>query len=159
MEAHWQFFLDNESTIRRYAKRIAYGKQDVIDELCSEAALRIGRIVETYDSSYGVTLKQYAMRSVYLYMWKHYKSLCKNVCVEFQEQDVPQFVDHDAREWVNTILSKLDDYDANLLTCYYIYGFTHKEIADKLGVSKGTARNHCITALERAKELSASCRS
>ena len=57
-----------------------------------------------------------------------------------------------ARDEVDSILSKVDEYDRTVLVMHYMVGMTFRDMGEAMGVSKSTARYSVERALRRCRE-------
>lgn len=150
----WTWLLENEEVVRRTI-RWRVGK-DHEDESFQRIALRIHNIMNTYDPRKGASLKTHMLRNISWYAWKHSCSPYghwKEKDWEVLPDDVLGPPPAESKLELVEILEQLEDYDRTLLILYHMYDFTFQEIADKLGIVKGTARNHYLRAMKRAQEL------
>jgi len=146
MEAHWEFYLQYENMIRYFARRIGPTQ---VDELMSEAALRLPRIFELYD---GIRpLKTYVISQLKWYFYKYVTRSSHRPTVDLPE-DIGYCEKSDSSLEVQLLLKGIPNEDAKLLILRHCYELTYDEIADVLGFgSYGTARRACMAALERTK--------
>jgi len=148
-----QFLAIHYSELCAMAHKRAMGRLHVEEMLLDEALDRVPRAIELYDSSFGTTLQQYVFDSVRRYMIKKLMQLKHVHCNEEHIAAGASTAFHfnlDDEEEVQHILKDLHPYHAWLLRTYH-QGFNFTEIAESLGVSKGTIRNHYYAALEQAR--------
>ena len=153
----WKYVLNNETQLRRLVRQCCRGQYHLCEDIwCDVVIARTPRLVEvTYDGS--VPLEAYVIRSLrwYIFKWlngKGTKALCEDIDMIDESQEPMYTVDHDVSDEVQYLLRGLDEYDRSILIMHLIAGHNLTEIGDILGVSKGTARNHYLRALERARE-------
>lgn len=94
--------------------------------------------------------------------WYAYKFVCaecrrntlsQQTDKKLREYKYKQIFNLDARDEVSNILGGLSDYHQILLYMRYVMEMTQEQIADELGISKSSARNHCLDALNEAREI------
>lgn len=162
----WEFIRLHEKELKGLVKRSCRGRFDLCDDIwCDVIVARTEQCMSTWDEALGSSLKQHVFRAL---KWYVFKWLNKQLHLRYVEGQLAArhsplydetacsftpFVDFERSDEVQYILSQLDEYDRSLLELYHLGGLTFEAIGDILNVSKGTARNHYILALEKARDI------
>lgn len=157
---HWDFVEKNLDDIYKLAKRCCRRRYDLVDDMVSDMiADRLPSIFENWDPTLGVPVEKKVWIDLRWYMYKWMNRRMRLEVVPFEqlefEDSVPdtRVEKHCLKDEVEVILSKLNPYDAGLLTMHHLGGMTFAEMGDALDISKGTAHKHYLKALSLAQEL------
>lgn len=159
MDEHWKFILDNEKELRNLCRIMCSHRYDLQDEAFSQVCFRMPQIFSTFDVRIGASIKTHAFKNARWYLWKwlrgpHVRRPKQEAEWESLPDEVPEeIIDLDLPMEVQQIMDRLSEYDRTLLLLYHVHSYTFQEIADYLDVVKGTARNHYLAALKRAREI------
>ena len=146
MEAHWEFYLEHEENIRRLARRMG---AEQVEELMSEAALRLPRIFECYD---GVrSLEGHVHCSLKWYFYKYVTKRGQRP-MDRLAHEPPHRTNLEKPLEVQMILSRLSAEHRQLLELHLMHGCTFEEVAAVMGYNnRGAARKAYMEALVAAK--------
>ena len=152
-DAAWEWLLTYEPGIRALARRAARRDQELADELWDLAVDRVPDLVDSWDEAYGVTVWGY----VYSYLWRWFsKRKARKAKLDWRRDtsnldEAPSTraeTDQEMVDEVLCLLAAVGEEHGLLLLAKYWKGMTLQDIADELGVSKGTA----VARFERARE-------
>lgn len=164
--AAWEFLVTYQPAIINICRKRCRGRPELIDELLSEAAVRVPIIHDMWDDTVGVKLTTYVFTSLQWYLWKHMNK-CKKIelpqCSDEEKDELAQVkcrlsdtqigYDLEVKDQVQLVLGQLDEYDRWILDAYYMCGWTFEEVGDALGITKITASKHVARAMRRAREI------
>lgn len=130
----------------KIVRKWTYNEND-FDEMLADIMWRMPRIIENWDPCKG-DMMAYIFGIVNRYCHKFsLKSRNERGRHEY-------LIDVEVRNPITEfVLDELSETDAYFLKNYYIEGFTYKEIAEALDVSRSSVRNSVAEALENAREL------
>lgn len=163
-EVGLKWLAANWERVAYLARKACRGRYDLIADLIGEAVDRVTGIASNYEPALG-SQDAHMITNLRWYMFKwmnaNAKRLSRHSPLGDSEEWLPgvehQLPDLDGKDLVQEVLAGLSELDRTLLLLYHAHGMTHEEIGRRLGVSKGTARLHCIRALEAAQALAAEC--
>lgn len=148
----WDVFTEHERKIKALCAFMAKGNELLNAELYSEAAVRIGGIVGTYDEAKGA-MSTHITANLRWYFYKYLKRAWrKDASIEV---DIPVIANTLAEIQVNDILEQLPPIDAMLLSMRYIEGMAYTEMGALLGHSRVELSERCEAALQKARRLDA----
>lgn len=165
MDPWWEFVLAHEKRLKKLCASQCRGRTDVIDELwCDVVVGRAEAIYKTYNPEHesGASLTSHMITNMRFYMFKWITSMGRPYSNRHQQR-LPEDYDREGvqrdelelKDWVNTIMERLSEYDRSILHMYHYQDMTFKEIAAVLGYrAKGTARSRYLDAMERARAIS-----
>lgn len=157
---HWEFVEENYEGIRNLCRRMCRRRYDLVDDMLSDMVTTyVPAIFENWDPTFDVPPDKKAWVDLKWYCWKWMNRRMRTEVIRFPqlefEEEIPdkRKDEHDLRDEVQTLLSKLSAYDSAMLSMHLLCSMTFEDIGNALDISKGTARNHYIKALNRAKAL------
>lgn len=126
-------------------------------------ALRLDKLIDSYDASHGVPLLAYIRTSLRWYILKWRMKQAK-IDQEASSLDIMEYlgdsslVTNDGRsseltEYIGSIMSKLEEHHKAVLMMRAVQGMTFEQIGQALSCSKGGAHRLYKLAIQRCKEL------
>lgn len=139
------------------SRKCSRNKQRFIDDIWDDVILtKVQTSIETFDPSYGRTLKQHVFGNLrwYIQRWHKVRARRREVCEtdvaasEYVEPVTASVVSAiDLRDYVQELMDELSDFDRQILRLHFWGEFTNVDIAAMMGVSEGTIRTYIENAL------------
>jgi len=160
----------NYDRVRHMALKMTKGfedRQELLDEMMSEATDRMPRICELYDERKG-PFENYARNALRWYMFKRRNAVVharsERGCVHEdhgETQDLSKLCqdmsdapfEEEMRELLTRVESELSEYDYWLLYTRFADGLSVLDIANHIGISRSLCAKHIAIALSNAKAV------
>lgn len=138
-----------------------YNNQDDAKAALNTGFLKILTKLDSYKTNipFGLWIRRIMINTI-IDEFRKNKNLIANV--EFRDAEDYEMVDHldfnEAEkklsvEQLEGFIKQLPNVTAKVFNLYAIDGYSHKEIADLLGMSDGTSKWHLSTARQKLKEM------
>ena len=159
LAAAWEFILEEQQALKRLCASMSRRDRILAEDMMSDVIpVYVPKAIACWDATKS-SLRGHVMRSVRMYLWKYsnYRHAPGDGTLEDASGARRMRVEvepvADLRDEVRHVLAQLPPYERSLLHMYHMCSLTHEEMADVLGVSKGTARVHYRRALELARHI------
>ena len=151
----FEFLVQWERAVRGLAAKSCRGRYGLMEELWDEAVDRVPHIVEElYDESAG-PLYPYVMANLRWYFFKRMNRMLRGYIEPLPEEELADHRDdcgtYISEEWVQYIMSDLDEDEIELLDLRLFQGKSFETISRRLGVLRPTVYKRYNKIIERLR--------
>lgn len=145
-----RLYIENESEIFRLAWRLT-GDADAAEDITQKTLLTLHtKLVTVLDHP---NPKGWIMQTVHFYVMHHKREQARRaqheVPIELAEQVAAPQQGNDLESFADSLPEWVCDIDREILTLYYYYGYTLREIAGRVGLTYGGVRNRLSRLLQK----------
>lgn len=154
-----EVFYENEGPIKAFISRFMYRPQDV-DDIAQETFIRAFKaekknVIEhpkayLYRIARNLALKELTKKSNK--MTSFIEDSCSPEVLGSDEDIEKQVETFEKLSRVKTAIAELPPQCQRVFIMRKVYGFSHKEISQKLGISVSTVEKHIVSGLKRCRQ-------
>lgn len=151
-------FFENEGPLKTFIARLIYRPQDV-DDIAQEAFIRAFKaekksVIEhpkayLYKIARNLALKELTKKSNK--MTSFIEDSCSSEVLSSDEDIEKQVETLEKLSRVKAAIAELPPQCQRVFILRKVYGFSHKEISSKLGISVSTVEKHIVSGLKRCR--------
>jgi RNA polymerase sigma-70 factor (family 1) len=145
-------------TLVQFAKRFVQDKQvaeDIVTETFLKLWVRQANFISPQSAKSFLYISTRNACFNYLEQAKYHgrvKEILQHILDDHQESIDKEITRSEVKRMVFHLVSELPSQCRKVLLLYYLKGLTNQQIADKLGLSTNTVRNHKVRALKMVRE-------